>query len=391
MDGSADTVWTNWSGVLSRDVRVRAPSSEAFSGFALWASSVDNWRRLMPRIQFLEFIKASPSLVTCCRYLDVSSLQENLKSKDVMDFQSKSGTGGHFDQIVQTLNYVQITPNLPNNLSPIKYIRRPVGWRTVSASLLFIQSMIQTLVHTIIQLYTVYMQFEESEHVDITSHIFLMLAFNYNSLHNNYIRTQMDISSSSLHVPEVVGRCPRAISIQLLPLLLRSHTLHLPLVWHPVWSLHSWYVSNLWYWARHLNLIAHVPKLRGIDLLRMCFYIEKSLFLGGRKYNMWLEMGSAEGPVPPDFREAMLPEFPVIKVGPLSYRQDCSPLTPPPTFNPAVKPTVNPGSAPCPTPVCHPPALGSKQRPEARTPRRPPLLQLQLFSLGSSESRPHSE
>ncbi|KAL7371130.1 hypothetical protein ABVT39_019778 [Epinephelus coioides] len=39
--------------------------------------------------------------------------------------------------------------------------------------------------------------------------------------------------------------------------------------------------------------------------------------------NMWLAMRSTDGSVNPAFREAMLPEFPVTKVGPVSFRRDC--------------------------------------------------------------------
>ncbi|GLD63064.1 uncharacterized protein AKAME5_001471700 [Lates japonicus] len=59
--------------------------------------------------------------------------------------------------------------------------------------------------------------------------------------------------------------------------------------------------------------------------------------------SMWLAMRSADGSVSPEFREAMLPEYPVTKVGPVSYRQDCFSATPPSTFG-SSNTTTNPGS-----------------------------------------------
>ncbi|KAF0029687.1 hypothetical protein F2P81_018792 [Scophthalmus maximus] len=64
-------------------------------------------------------------------------------------------------------------------------------------------------------------------------------------------------------------------------------------------------------------------------------------------HGMWLVMVSADGSVHREFREAMLPEFPITKVGPVSYRQVCFPTTPPPTFGSSTPPlhtTIYPGS-----------------------------------------------
>lgn len=61
---------------------------------------------------------------------------------------------------------------------------------------------------------------------------------------------------------------------------------------------------------------------------------------------MWLAMRSADGSVNPAFREAMLPEFPVTKVGPVSFKRDCFPTTSTPIFDgstPAVHTTPTPG------------------------------------------------
>ncbi|XP_042258881.1 uncharacterized protein LOC121890548 isoform X2 [Thunnus maccoyii] len=62
---------------------------------------------------------------------------------------------------------------------------------------------------------------------------------------------------------------------------------------------------------------------------------------------MWLAMSSVDGRVNPGFREAMLPEFPITKVGHVSYRHDCLFTTPTSTFGeltPAVYTTLNPGT-----------------------------------------------
>ncbi|KAM7367084.1 hypothetical protein PAMP_015009 [Pampus punctatissimus] len=62
---------------------------------------------------------------------------------------------------------------------------------------------------------------------------------------------------------------------------------------------------------------------------------------------MWLAMSSVEGRVNPAFGEAMLPEFPITKVGRVSYRHDCISTTPTSTFGgltPAVYTTLNPGT-----------------------------------------------
>lgn len=62
--------------------------------------------------------------------------------------------------------------------------------------------------------------------------------------------------------------------------------------------------------------------------------------------SMWLAMRSADGSVNPAFRESMLPEFPITKVGPVSYREDCFSVTPTPIFSgstPAAHTTLTPG------------------------------------------------
>ncbi|KAM7378196.1 hypothetical protein PAMA_013205 [Pampus argenteus] len=62
---------------------------------------------------------------------------------------------------------------------------------------------------------------------------------------------------------------------------------------------------------------------------------------------MWLAMSSVEGRVNPAFGEAMLPEFPITKVGRVSYRHDCLSTTPTSTYGgltPAVYTTLNPGT-----------------------------------------------
>lgn len=61
--------------------------------------------------------------------------------------------------------------------------------------------------------------------------------------------------------------------------------------------------------------------------------------------SMWLAMRSADGSVNPAFSQSMLPEFPITKVGPLSYRQNCFSTTSPPTYDastPAVHTTLTP-------------------------------------------------
>ncbi|XP_037617003.1 uncharacterized protein LOC119483053 [Sebastes umbrosus] len=85
-----------------------------------------------------------------------------------------------------------------------------------------------------------------------------------------------------------------------------------------------------------------------------------------RIQSMWLAMRSADGSVSPAFREAMLPEFPITKVGPVSYRRDCFSTTTP-LFDgstPAVHTTLTPGlatnaslSLPSNTCVSTPPAI----------------------------------
>ncbi|KAI3366407.1 hypothetical protein L3Q82_000564 [Scortum barcoo] len=69
----------------------------------------------------------------------------------------------------------------------------------------------------------------------------------------------------------------------------------------------------------------------------------------GQIQRMWLAMRSAEGSVKAAFREAMLPEFPITKVGPVSYRQDCFSTTSTPTFDgstPAVHTALTPALGP---------------------------------------------
>lgn len=66
----------------------------------------------------------------------------------------------------------------------------------------------------------------------------------------------------------------------------------------------------------------------------------------GQIQSMWLAMRSADGSVKAAFREAMLPEFPITKVGPVSYRQDCFSTTSTPIFEgstPSVHTTPAPG------------------------------------------------
>ncbi|CAJ1054921.1 uncharacterized protein LOC122870992 isoform X1 [Xyrichtys novacula] len=61
--------------------------------------------------------------------------------------------------------------------------------------------------------------------------------------------------------------------------------------------------------------------------------------------SMWMAMGSSDGSVNPVFREAMLPEFPITKIEPVSYKQDCFSTTSTPIFNastPAFKTTLKP-------------------------------------------------
>ncbi|XP_044041412.1 uncharacterized protein LOC122870992 isoform X3 [Siniperca chuatsi] len=62
--------------------------------------------------------------------------------------------------------------------------------------------------------------------------------------------------------------------------------------------------------------------------------------------SMWFAMRSADGSVNPAFREAMLPEFLITKVGTVSFRQDCFSTTSTPMFDgftPAVHTTLTPG------------------------------------------------
>uniref|UniRef100_A0A8P4KJE8 Peptidase S72 domain-containing protein n=1 Tax=Dicentrarchus labrax TaxID=13489 RepID=A0A8P4KJE8_DICLA len=66
----------------------------------------------------------------------------------------------------------------------------------------------------------------------------------------------------------------------------------------------------------------------------------------GQIQSMWLAMRSADGSVNPTFREAMLPEFPITKVGPVSYRQDCFSTTTAPLFDgstPTAHTSLTPG------------------------------------------------
>lgn len=66
----------------------------------------------------------------------------------------------------------------------------------------------------------------------------------------------------------------------------------------------------------------------------------------GQIRSMWMAMRSADGSVNPVFKEAMLPEFPITKVGPVSYIQDCFPATAIPIFDestPGVQTTPTPG------------------------------------------------
>ncbi|XP_034528972.1 uncharacterized protein LOC117804741 [Notolabrus celidotus] len=61
-------------------------------------------------------------------------------------------------------------------------------------------------------------------------------------------------------------------------------------------------------------------------------------------HSMWFAMRSTDASVNPAFREAMLPEFPITKVGSVSYRQDCF-STSTPTFSgstPAFQTTLKP-------------------------------------------------
>ncbi|XP_078021195.1 uncharacterized protein LOC117249027 isoform X2 [Epinephelus lanceolatus] len=63
--------------------------------------------------------------------------------------------------------------------------------------------------------------------------------------------------------------------------------------------------------------------------------------------NMWLAMRSTDGSVNPAFREVMLPEFPVTKVGPVSFRRDCFTTTSTPIFEgstPAIHTTLTSSS-----------------------------------------------
>lgn len=57
--------------------------------------------------------------------------------------------------------------------------------------------------------------------------------------------------------------------------------------------------------------------------------------------NMWLAMRSEEGTINSAFSQWMLPEFPIVHVGPVSYRQDCLPSTPPPTPSDGSTPAVH--------------------------------------------------
>ncbi|XP_047431255.1 dystroglycan 1-like [Mugil cephalus] len=56
---------------------------------------------------------------------------------------------------------------------------------------------------------------------------------------------------------------------------------------------------------------------------------------------MWLAMSSADGSVNLAFREAMLPEFPISRVGSVIFSSDCFPTTP--TVSSSTQSTLNPG------------------------------------------------
>nr|XP_019947919.1 PREDICTED: uncharacterized protein LOC109632858 isoform X1 [Paralichthys olivaceus]XP_019947920.1 PREDICTED: uncharacterized protein LOC109632858 isoform X1 [Paralichthys olivaceus] len=467
----------------------------------------------------IEFVKASPSLIsllqTFSRSLlpdfDVSSLQENLKSKDVKDFQSKC-TGEHI--FFKSLTQISQITSVPLSESEDQLFEE-LSVKSDHKSLLFIPSMLQTLLHTL--------QFEESEHIAIPSHMFLIPGMTTSlystttalttitsgpsmtfpvlpsmsqsggpvfqghfdptapsaaqepnttpTVHEedvldcvtSYSRvvhklwTTLEIDSQFFSTQTSVDNLSNSISLNLPPKVMQSIpvlvatvgfpflysippetfldpddgdadalSLEIRLIDGPPLSTGTWLALDgvelrgvplevdLHFAPQHLLLVARdrqglSTSLRlTLDLLRspiepchiftltarrslhfilrhrhmvdvllrklsrffnsssshhlsvvsmtpgstvVSWYnrslcemrqIKKARCSFDRIHNMWLDMGSVDGSVNPDFREAMLPEFPVIKVGPVSYRQDCFPTTPPPTFNPAVNTTVKP-------------------------------------------------
>ncbi|KAG7496234.1 zinc finger protein 768-like [Solea senegalensis] len=129
---------------------------------------------------------------------------------------------------------------------------------------------------------------------------------------------------------------------------LHSILRHRHLVDDLLWKLSGYFNSSH---SHHLSVVSMTPGSTVISWYNHTFcemgQIKRTHCNVDQINSMWLAMVSTGGLVNLKFREAMLPEFPITKVGPVSYRQDCFTASPPPTFGSyttADYTTMNPGS-----------------------------------------------